>query len=403
MLIINRNFGLLWFGQLVSQVGDKAYNIVLMWWLLEKTASPIFVSSFLIASLLPELIFGPVAGVYIDRWNKKRILVAADFIRGIVVLTLAVLYQLDMLSIGHIYIAALFISFCSALFNPTTMAVIPLVVAKKELQRANALSQMVAGAVAIIGPLLGASGMAFWGYVGVLVFNGCSYILSGIAAMFLRIGAGEVVAKESVFSALAQGFRYIWSDERVSVVVIVVAVIHVFVGSIVVVMPFLAPLLAGSGIHNLGVLQAALGGGMIIGAVYVSKYGRGYFSGLTLFCAIAVMGVGIVMLGTLQLIHIRFLVIYAVCCIIIGMCIAVVSVFWRTIAQICVPEDMTGRVFSVLSTTGNISLPISMAIFGVLLNYVAPASLLVFAGVCLLLIGIVLVYNIRPIFEGLRL
>jgi MFS transporter, DHA3 family, macrolide efflux protein len=158
MFLINRDFRLLCFGQLVSQLGDKAYNIVLLWWLLEKTVSPLFVSSFLVASVLPELLFGPVAGVYIDRWDKKKILVAADFVRGIVVLTLAALYQSDILAIWHIYIAALFISLCSALFNPTTMVVIPAVVEKSELQRANALSQMVAGAVAIIGPLLGASG-----------------------------------------------------------------------------------------------------------------------------------------------------------------------------------------------------------------------------------------------------
>ena len=82
LFLINRNFGLLWFGQLVSQLGDKAYNIVLMWWLIEKTASPLFVSSFLVISVIPELIFSLVAGGCIDRWNKKRILIVADFARG---------------------------------------------------------------------------------------------------------------------------------------------------------------------------------------------------------------------------------------------------------------------------------------------------------------------------------
>ena len=403
MFLINRNFGLLWFGQLVSQLGDKAYNIALMWWLFEKTASPLLVSLFLIASMLPELIFGPLAGVYIDRWNKKRILVAADFVRGIVILTLAALYQSDVLAIWHIYIAALLISLCSALFNPTTMSIIPNVVAKSGLQRANALSQMVTGAVAIIGPLLGASSVAMLGYMGVLIFNGCSYIISGFAEIFLRISTIEVVMKETVFSSLAQGVRYIWSDARVSVVVVVVAIIHVFVGSIVVVIPFLANSLAGSGINNLGVLQAALGGGMTAGAVYVSKYARSYFNGLNFFYAIVFMGVGILMLGIFQLVHISLLEIYAICCIIIGVCVAVISVFWRTIAQICVPEEMTGRVFSVLSTTGNISLPISMALFGAFLNCVTPAILLTFAGICLIIIGMVLVYNVRTFFADLKL
>jgi MFS family permease len=405
VLLINRNFRLLWFGQLVSQLGDKAYNIALMWWLFEKTASPFFVSSFLIASMLPELIFGPLAGVYIDRWNKKKILVAADFARGIIILTLAALYQLNLLAIWHIYIAALFISLCSALFNPTTMSVIPAVVEKNELQQANALSQMIAGAVAIIGPLLGASSVVMLGYTGVLIFNSCSYIISGIAEAFLKIMAIDAVvkesSKESIFFSMLEGFRYIRGDLRVSTLVILVAVVHVFVGSIAVAMPFLANILKGNGLNNLGILQAAFGGGMIVGAVYISKYARNRFKGLHLLYAIVCMGVGILMLGALQLTYIHTVEPYAIICIVIGMCIAVISVFWRTLAQICVPEEMAGRVFSVLSTTGDISLPISMGVFGLLLNFTTNAELLSLAGVFLILIGIGIVYKRRIFFEDI--
>lgn len=401
MFLINRNFRLLWFGQSISQLGDKAYNIALMWWLFEKTASPLYISSFLIASMLPELIFGPVAGVYIDRWDKKKILVAADFVRGIAVLLLAVLYLADVLAIWHIYSAALCISLCSALFNPATMAVIPAVVEKAELRQANALSQLVAGAVAVIGPLVGASSVALLGYAGVLVFNGCSYMISGLAAAFLRMRKTGAAAKEPVCSALLQGLRYIRRDPRIVVVVIIVAVIHVFVGAMVVVMPFLAGSLTG-GINSLGVLQAALGGGIIAGAVYVSRFSGERLAGSSLFCAIMVMGAGIAALGALQFLRSDAVEVYAGCCLIIGMCVAVVSVFWRTIAQTCVAAEMTGRVFSVLSTTGNITLPVSIGLFGVILHYAAPAFLLSFAGICLVLIGIVLLISSRTMFENLQ-
>jgi MFS family permease len=399
MFLINRNFCLLWFGQLVSQLGDKAYNIALMWWVFEKTKSPLFVSSFLVTSMLPELIFGPVAGVYIDRWNKKKILVVSDFVRGVLVLTLAVLYQLNLLEIWHIYIVALSISLCSALFNPTTMSVIPIIVEKGKLQQANALSQMVAGAVSIIGPLLGASSVALIGYGGVLMFNGLSYIISGVGETFLRITTIEIQPKESVFTSLMQGFHYIRTDVRVSVVVIVIAIVHVFVGSIVVIMPFVADLLGENGINNLGVLQSATGVGMIVGAVYISKYVHKSFNELYLFYAIVCMGLGILTLGALQLIHAHLLAIYVIVSTMIGLCVAIASVFWRTIAQSCVPAEMTGRVFSVFSTTGNIFLPISIGIFGVLLNYVTPGFLFSFAGGCLIVFGVVLLYSNRKNFE----
>ncbi|MCC5468154.1 MFS transporter [Pelosinus baikalensis] len=401
MFLINRNFCLLLFGQIVSQLGDKAYNIALMWWLLEKTKSPFLVSSFLVIAMLPELIFGPVAGVYIDRWNKKKILVVSDFVRGIIVLTLAILFQSELLEIWHIYVAALCISLCSALFNPTTMSVIPVIVEKDKLQQANALSQMVVGAVSIIGPLLGSSSIVLVGYIGVLIFNGISYIISGIAELFLCMTTIESQTEESVIYSLTQGFRFIRADMRVLVIVTVIAIVHVFVGSIVVIMPFLAKLLDGNGINNLGLLQSAIGGGMIIGAGYISKYVRKSVSELYLSYAIVCMGLGILALGTLQLIHIELVEIYVIVCIIIGSCIAIASVLWRTIAQLCVPAEMSGRVFSVFSTTGNISLPISIGIFGLLLNYMTPGLLFFVAGSCLMVFGVVLLYSNRKNFESI--
>lgn len=394
MFLINRNFGLLWFGQLVSQLGDKAYNIALMWWVFEKTGSPFFVSSFLVVATLPELIFSLAAGVYIDRWNKKRILMVADFTRGLLVLLLAALYQTDQLAIWHIYSAAVLISFCSAFFNPATMAVIPAVVTGKYLQQANALSQMVTGAVAVIGPLLGTASVAMLGYMGVLVFNGCSYLISGLAASFLRINVMNFARNNSIFIDLIQGLQYIRKNSRVITVVILVAGIHLFAGCLAVVLPFLANLLAGKGLENLGILQAFLGGGMVMGA---ASYVRKNLQHVHLFYATICMGAGILMLGILQQSCISLVEPYAIDCMIIGMCISGISVFWRTLAQICVPEEMSGRVFSVLSVTGNVSLPVSMGITGLLLNLITPALLLALAGVGLILLGIF--YNHRRTIE----
>ena len=387
MLLINKNFGLLWVGQLVSQLGDRAYNIALLWWLFEKTKSPLIVSSFLIAAMLPELLIGPVAGVYIDRWNKKKTLVVSDFARGVIILTIAALYDLNLLEIWHIYMAACSISICSALFNPTTMAIIPVIVEKEDLSKANAMSQMVSGAMSVIGPLLGASSVALIGYMGVLLFNGFSYILSGIAEAFIRIKVVKIDTEESIMTSLMQGLRYIRTDARVLVVVIVIAVIHVFMGSIYVIMPFIANGLTGTGVNNLGVLESAIGVGMIVGAAYISKSMLKKFTEVYLFYAIVCLGLAIFILGTLQLENVSLLVPYAIVCTLIGFCVAVASVFWRTIAQLCVPEKMAGRVFSVFGTTGDISLPISIGVFGLFLNIINPAVLLFLAGVCLIIIG----------------
>lgn len=400
MILINRNYRLLWLSQLISQLGDKAYNIALMWWLLEKTKSSLMVSSFMMVSMLPELIFGPVAGVYIDRWNKQSILVITDFIRGAIVLLIAALYQCNHLQIHHIYLAALGISFCSALFNPTTMAVIPAIVEKDQLREANAMNQLVSGSVSILGPLLGASSVAVIGYLGALAFNGLSYLASGIAECFLKFNGIKTGNREPVIASLIQGFRFIRANQRISVIVLVIAVVHVFVGSTVVLLPFVAKLLGGTGINNLGVLQAAVGLGMTAGAIYVSKFVTKDFREKFLFYAIIGMGLGVTAIGVLQQLQIGSVIFYSLVCIVIGLSVAVASVFWRTIAQMCVPAEMTGRVFSVFTTTGNISVPISIGAFGLMLNYISPGLLASLAGVCLVLIGILLLLTNGSMFDG---
>ena len=196
MGLINRNFSLLWFGQLISQLGDKAYAIALTWWLLERTGSSLYVSSFLVTAMLPEFIFGPIAGVYVDRWNRKRILITSDILRGLIVTTITALHLMGQLQIWHVYLAAMGISLCSALFNPTTMAVIPTIVDKGLLPRANALSQMVAGTVSIVGPLAGATSVALIGYTGVFFFNAFSFFVSAGAAALLTLTATASRAKE---------------------------------------------------------------------------------------------------------------------------------------------------------------------------------------------------------------
>ncbi|MCD4691133.1 MFS transporter, partial [bacterium] len=101
----NRNFLLLWLGQLVSQVGDRVHSIALMWWILEETGSAALMGTVLIAATVPAVILGPLAGGYVDRWNRKAIIAGMDFLRGVIILVVASLTLTDRLEIWHLLIA----------------------------------------------------------------------------------------------------------------------------------------------------------------------------------------------------------------------------------------------------------------------------------------------------------
>ncbi len=390
MLLRNRNFSLLWFGQLVSQAGDRVYSIGLVWWLLHHTQSPLYVSSFLIVSMLPELLFSPLAGVYVDRWDRRMILVLTDIGRGVAIISLALLHQAQMLQIWHIYVAALFVSLNSALFNPATMSVIPAVVPKHDLHKANSLSQLVTGTVSVAGPLFGAYLVGLMGYTGVFWFNGITFLVSAAAESLLRFETRSVNLHEPMLRSMAKGLDFIQRQGLVKAILLVIALIHAFYGSLVVSLPFLARALSKDGIGTLSILQAAVGLGMIAASLTIKRRVRGAIDPKWMMAAVVLMGSGIVSLGLLGRLQVANLLPYAGASLTVGVGVSITTVLWRTTLQSTVPADMTGRVMSVCSATGNVSLPVSMAVCGMLLNHISETALILASGGLLTLTGLFL-------------
>ncbi len=398
---INRNFLLLWTGQLISQLGDKFYMIALAWWILQKTHSPLSMGLYLMFSVLPELLIGPIAGVYIDLWSRKVILVLTDILRGVIILTIAALSIFGLLQVWHIYAATILISLCSAFFNPSTMSVIPQVVAKDQLTKANSMSQMTSGLTTIIGPLLGGTTVALTGYTLIFILNGSSYLVSAFLEMLLTIPYSPKEHKANkILSKMKEGFIYIRNKKVVFIILLALGIVHVFYGGLVVAMPFLANKLVGAGSRNLGLLEAAIGGGLIGGGIAIHRSRLSNLPGSILFYAILIMGLSISLIGLTHLIKITSLIPYVIIIFFLGTTIATASVYWRSLLQTHVPNEMTGRVFGIATTIVNISLPLSFGAFGLLLNHFSIALTLIVSGVILVFISFIFLIKYKSLFNN---
>ena len=153
--MINKNFAFLWLGKIVSQLGDKFYAIALAWWILQKTNSPSIMGFFLLISVLPGILLGFLTGALTDRWQRKTMLVVTDIIRGCLVLDIAYLSMANTLEIWHVFLIGFCLSLATAFFEPAVQAIIPEIVEKENLTKANGMSQMVGGICTVAGPLLG--------------------------------------------------------------------------------------------------------------------------------------------------------------------------------------------------------------------------------------------------------
>jgi len=238
------------------------------------------------------------------------------------------------------------------------------------------------------GPLLGAIAVSTIGLTWVFLANSISYFISAILASFIKINRSyrNSDEKTNIWKEMCEGFSFIKNQKHIALVLIVIALAHLFMGSLTVSLPFLAKGLEGNGVNNLGYLEMMLGVGLFAGSVFMSIKKKASVNVRTLISFIMVVGLCFIVISISQYLRIQTVYIYMLVMMVIGACIAFASVFWQSLLQNYTPGYMTGRVFSVSTLIGNASLPIAYGVFGVLLNLSSIFSLMVACGVCLMVL-----------------
>ncbi len=148
-----RNFSLLWIGQIISNVGDWVLFVALPFYIYFLTGSTLATGIMFIVQTLPRLFFGSVAGVFVDRWNRKYTMVIANMIQSLILIPLFLVHSQQFVWI--VYICAFTDSLVSQFFNPAQTAIIPMLVEEKDLLPANSLNSMSQELTRLVGPSLG--------------------------------------------------------------------------------------------------------------------------------------------------------------------------------------------------------------------------------------------------------
>ena len=249
---MNRNLNLLLGGQLVSQIGDKFHMLAVAFMVLKTTGSPAKMGITLFCSVFPGMLLGIVSGALVDRYQRKIIIVAADAIRGMIVSAVCVLYYFQVLSLPLLLAAQVMLSVCTAFFDPAIPAIIPQIVKRDRLSRANAQTQFVSAVATIIGPTLGGLAVAWGGYLPGFIINACSYLFSAGFESFIRVRSPQnaAAAETKIADDIIRGCRYVYRRKKLIVLLLMVGVIHFFVGSVEVVIPVLANDLKGTGARH---------------------------------------------------------------------------------------------------------------------------------------------------------
>ncbi|MGY2613439.1 MFS transporter [Bacillus pretiosus] len=205
------------FGLLISRIGDSLYTFALPWIAYQLTGSAVIMSSLFAINVLPIILFGPLVGVIIDRYDRKKLLWIADITNIILVSLVPILHALHLLEIWHLYVIAFILAVMSMLFDVTTVTVIPHI-AGASLTKANSFYQMVNQLASLFGPMIAGIFISFIGGFQVLWINVLSFIATLVAVMLLpTIKTVNSKNKDknthpNVLSDLFSGFKWLKND-----------------------------------------------------------------------------------------------------------------------------------------------------------------------------------------------
>ncbi len=387
---MNRNLNLLLGGQLVSQIGDKFHMLAVAFLVLKTTGSPAKMGLVLFCSVFPSMLLGFISGAFLDRYNRKAIIVIADAARGLIVSGLCVLYYFGALSFPILLAAQFLISVCTAFFDPAIPAIIPQIVKRDQLTRANSQTQFVSGISTIIGPMLGGLTVAWTGYLTVFIINAGSYLFSAVFETFIRLPQCKDTASgdTKIVEDIMDGCRYVYARKSLVMILVMVGVIHFFVGSIEAIIPILATHIKGGGAENIGFIQTSLGLGTVVAALIISIRNINNKEVMFLFGSVFLIGLVLIMISGMHMFGVRIVLPFLVLFLFIGGLIIFAGTSFRSILQKQVDDMMMGRVFGFVSSVGNISIPLAMLIFGVLLEYFSHNVLLAASGFVLMPLSI---------------
>jgi len=350
LLRSNRNFRLLFVGQTVSQLGDWFNAVAVYALLLDLTGSATAVAGMLIVQFLPVAVVGPLAGVVVDRVNRRRLMIAADVIRGCLVLGLLAVRRPDQIWIAYV-VMALTVS-GSAFFEPARTATIPNITTPEELLPANALSAATWSAMLAIGASVGGLVTAIAGRNVAFVVNAASFFASAVFIAATRYDAtppalprAKGFAAVSGITDLIEGFRYVRQHSHVAALMCVKAGWGLAGGVLLLLTIFgqrVFPIGAGAA-AGIGVLYGARGVGAGLGPIALRWILGQQPRRLRRAIAPAFFTVGVFYVALAGAPTLALAALCVLCAHVGG---SILWVFSTVLLQLEVPDRFRGRVFA---------------------------------------------------------
>jgi len=403
----NPNFFFLWLGQIISQFGDKFAMMALVGLISKRAPGSTYeLAKLFIFVIVPVFIVGPIAGVYCDRWSRKRTMIVSDVARGLLIISIVFYWMLvpDLKPVFPVYIMVFAIFSVTRFFIPAKMSIVPELVEEDKLHEANSLIHTTGMIAAALGFGLGGIMISLpsIGVKGGLIMDAFTFFVSAILLSLIRKKEDVAAVKEniyeigchvkeiivsSVFAEIKEGIRYLFSHRKMHFVIALLFILASGIGaSHVVIIVFIQNALA-SITRDLGLLIMFFGSGLFLGAIIYGKTGSSIPRVKAIFLSLVLGGIFliqfVVFVGMYQSFYLA-----AIIAFFFGAVVSPIIISSNTIVHELIPDEARGRVFSSLEAVIHLAYLVFMFLSAVLAEFISSFFLLLIVGIIFIISGI---------------
>jgi DHA3 family macrolide efflux protein-like MFS transporter len=368
-VLSNRSFSLLWISQLVSQSGDFIFDVAALWLVLQLTGDTLKVGLAVAFVLLPAVVVGPFAGVYVDRFNRRDIMIAGNIFQAAAAIVIAGTYSIGLLNFPALLILLFVLNAGAQFVRPAVTAVVPSVTGKEDLGAANGLFSLTSSINQVAGYGIGGVIVLLFGPTLPILYDALTFVFAGlIVSMIARSRcaipnnfstSGGSQTQSSFKQKFLEGLKYVRGSRFLLELVVVGVLLNFFgTGIFALLAPYSRDIIRGNA-GTYGLLLAMFSLGVILGSIFVGKIDSRKYVGKLLFLGVTAVGALTVALAFTTVAWLALGIAFGV-----GFFNAIVNIPLSVLVQAKIPGELLGRVATTLGALITLSQPISAATAG---------------------------------------
>lgn len=380
-----RDFRLLWLGQIIARLGDNFYWLALLITVNDLTGSTLAMGLMTISLALPQLLLGLPAGVFVDRFDRRQVMIGSDLLRGGLVLFCLLVGSREQVWI--FYLVGFLISAISVFFFPARQAVTPSLVAEGELLAANALLETSRTLAMLLGAAAAGFLIAYAGANVAFICVSLSFLISAIFLWAMRVPRtvkpARVASVANLWAELRQGMGFVRRSRLLTGVMAVFTVLMLGIGAINVLwVPFMDRCF-GVGPEGLGIADSLQGLGMLVGSIVVGNLTSRFRLTRVLSGSLGLIGLAAAAIGMAS----TFVAVLALL-VFVGLSLPPINAAASTLMQRVTPDELMGRVNSASGTVQSVANLLSMALAATLGDLIGVRTVFVACGLIMVLAGV---------------